>query len=100
MTQEEEELLIAYLVDAGELGPGGDVEEQFKDWYRVRKGTVSGEVHYKAVLDAARIRKRAFEEGRLAGLSEAAAKLGWDEMATLPGFHRFTDHIPQGESRK
>ena len=47
MTQEEEELLIAYLVDPGELDPDGDVEAQFLDWYRVREETVSGETHYK-----------------------------------------------------
>ena len=97
MTQEEEELLITYLVDAGELDPEGDVEEQFMDWCRVRDGHVSGETHYKAVLEAARIRARIFEEGRLAGLSEAAAEMGWNEMATLPGLHRFMDHVRQGE---
>ena len=38
------------------LDPEGDVEVQFLDWYRVRRGVVSGEVHYKAILDAARVR--------------------------------------------
>ena len=33
MTREEQELPIAYLVDAGELDAEGDVEEQFEDWY-------------------------------------------------------------------
>ena len=42
MTREEEELLIAYLVDAGELDPDGDVDAQFLDWYQVRGGQVSG----------------------------------------------------------
>ena len=46
MTNEEKDLLIAYLVDAGELDPDGDLAEQFLDWYRVREGVVSGEVHY------------------------------------------------------
>ena len=65
------------------------MEDQFQGWRQVRQGQVSGEV--KAFLDAARIRAGSFEEGRLAGLSEAAAKLGWDEMATRPGLHRFMD---------
>ena len=63
MPNEEKDLLIAYLVDAGELDPGSDVEEQFLDWYQVRQDRVSGEVHYKAVLDAARIRKQSFKRG-------------------------------------
>ena len=63
MTNEEKDLLIAYLVDAGEIDPDGDVEAEFLDWYRVREGVVSGETHYKAVLEAARIRKRSFERG-------------------------------------
>ena len=78
MTQEEQELLIAYMVDTGDLDSEGDLEAQFLDWYQVREGQVSGEVHYKAVLDAAWIRARTFEEGRRAGFSEAAgqARLG------------------------
>ena len=40
MTNEEKELLIAYLIDAGELDPSGDLEDQFMDWYRVREGMV------------------------------------------------------------
>ena len=97
MTNEEKELLIAYLVDAGELDPEGDVEAQFEDWYRVRGEMGSGEGPYQAVLDAARIRKRAFDEGHRAGLSEAAAKRGWDEHSATPGLHRFMDHVRQGE---
>ena len=42
MTREEEELLSAYLVDAGELDPDGDVDAQFLDWYEVRGGQDSG----------------------------------------------------------
>ena len=95
MTQEEQDILIDYLVDAGELDPDGDVEAQFLDWYQCREGEVSGETHYKAILDAARV--RAFEEGRRAGLAEAAAKLGWDELATVPGIHRFMDHVRRAE---
>ena len=38
MTNEEQELPIDYLVDAGELDPDGDVETQFMDWYHVREG--------------------------------------------------------------
>ena len=93
MTQEEEEPLIAYLVDAGEIDPEGDVEAQFMEWYQVREETVSGEVHYKAVLDAARVRARSFEEGRRAGLAQAAVKMGWDQLETSPGLQRFMDHV-------
>ena len=74
MTREEQELPIAYLVDAGELDAEGDVEEQFEDWYQVRRSVVSGEVHYKAIVDAARVKARAFEEGRRAGVAEGAAE--------------------------
>ena len=52
MTNEEKDLLIAYLADAGEIDPDGDVEAQFLDWYQVREGVVPGETHYKAILDA------------------------------------------------
>ena len=48
MTNEEKDLLIAYLIDAGELDPEGDVEAQFLGWYQVLGSVVSGEVHYKA----------------------------------------------------
>ena len=72
MTNEEKDLLIAYLVDAGEFDPEGDVEVQFQDWYQVRGSVVSGEVHYKAVLDSARTRKRSFERGY-----RLAAALRW-----------------------
>ena len=85
----------AYLIDVGELDPNGDLEAQFLDWYQVRQGQVSGEVHYKAVLEAARIRERAFEEGRRAGLSEAAAKMGWEKVATRPGLHPFHGPRPR-----
>ena len=149
MTQAEQALLIAYLVDAGELDPEGDLEEQFLGWRQVSEETVSGETHYKVVLDAARIKARSeasrkdaglawprarrswagtgwraaraftasrtihlpdkvvldaarikarsFEEGRRAGLAEGAAKLGWDRLASSPGFHRFTDHVHRAE---
>ena len=63
MTNEEKDLLIAYLVDAEEIDPDGDVEAEFLDWYRVREGVVSGETHYKAMFEAARVRKRSFERG-------------------------------------
>ena len=32
-----------------------------------------------------------------AGLAEGAAKLGWDRLASSPGFHRFTDHVHRAE---
>ena len=93
-------LLIAYLVDAG------DLEEQFLDWRQVRWETVSGETHYQGVTRASPGRprcrpnqgaERSFEEGRRAGLAEGAAKLGWDELATAPGLHRFMDHVHRAE---
>ena len=75
MINEEKGLLMAYLVDAGEIDPDGDVEAQFLDWYRVREGVVSGEVHYKAILEAARVRKRSFERGtKLADVVRSAAE--------------------------
>ena len=52
---------------------------------------------HQGVLDAARIKARSFEEGRRAGLAEGAAKLGWDRLASSPGFHRFTDHVHRAE---
>ena len=69
MTNEEQDLLIAYLVDAGEIFPDLDVdmEDQFLDWYQVRQGIVSGEAHYKAILEAARVRKRSLERGVAGG---------------------------------
>ena len=93
MTNEEKDLLIAYLVDAGELDPEDEVEAQFEDWYQIRGAVMSGEVHYKAVLDAARTRARAFDEGRRAGLTAGTAKLGWDGLVTSHGLHRFMDHV-------
>ena len=95
MTNEEKTLLIAYLVDAGEFDPDGDLEAQFRDWYQVWEGQVSGEVHYKAILEVARVRKRRFEEGRMVGLSEGADQAGWDQMETAPGLHRSMDHVCQ-----
>ena len=63
MTNEEKTLLIAYLIDTGDIDPDGDVEVQFLDWYQVREGVVPGETHYKAVLDAARVRARNYQRG-------------------------------------
>ena len=97
MTNEEKDLLISYLVDAGELDPDGDVEDQFMDWYQVREGTVSGETHYKTILEAAQVRARSFDKGRRAGLAEGAARLGWDELGTAPGPRRFMDHARGAE---
>ena len=97
MAGEDKDLLIAYLVDVAEIDPDGDVEEQFQEWYQVREGTVSGETHYKAILDAARIRVKSFEEGRRAGLAEAVAKLGWDELGKTPGLDRSMDQAHQAE---
>ena len=69
MTNEEKDLLIAYLVDAGDIHPDGDVEAQFLEWHQVWEQVVSGEAHYKAVLEAARVRKRSFDHGYQAGCS-------------------------------
>ena len=55
MTNEEKDRLIAYLVDAVEIDPEGDVEAQFLEWRQVHEQVVSGEVHYKAILEAARL---------------------------------------------
>ena len=85
MTNEEKDLLIAYLIDTGDIDSDGDVAGQFLDWYQVREGVGSGETHYKAVLEAARVRARSFEEGRMSGLAEGAAKLGWDELEIARG---------------
>ena len=87
MTNEEKDLLIAYLVDAGEIDPDEDVEAEFLDWHRVREGVVSGETHYKAVREAARVRKRSFERGsRLADVISSV-------MEDLPeGSRRLCDH--------
>ena len=86
MTNEEKDLLIAYLVDAGDIDPDDDVEAQFLEWYQVRDQVVSGETHYKAVLDAARVRQRIYQEGRLAGLAEAAASPDGTSSQPSPGF--------------
>ena len=67
MTNEEKDLLIAYLVDAGEIDPDGDVEAQFLEWYQVRQGQVAGAAHYEAILEAARVRKRNYQRGYQAG---------------------------------
>ena len=42
MTNEEKDLLIAYLIGAGDIDPDGDVEAQFLEWYQVREQVVSG----------------------------------------------------------
>ena len=85
----------AMRVDMSRDGELHRLIRSFLDWYRSREGVVSGETHYKAILEAARDRKRSFEEGRRAGLAEAAAKLGWDQLETGPGLHRFTHHVRQ-----
>ena len=50
---------------------------------------------HKGVLDAARSRGGVSRKD--AGLAEGAAKLGWDRLASSPGFHRFTDHVHRAE---
>ena len=63
MTNEEKELLVAYLIDAGDIDPDGDVAVQFMDWYQVREDMVPGETHYKAILEAARVLARSYTDG-------------------------------------
>jgi hypothetical protein len=80
MTNEEKDLLIAYLVDAGEIDPDGDMEAQFLEWYQVREQDVSGEAHYKAILDAAWVRERSYQRGYRTGGS-----IRWHEGEPRPG---------------
>ena len=51
MTSEEQAMLIGYLELVGEIEGAAD----FDDWYRQRWEPVSGEVYYKAILQAARL---------------------------------------------
>ena len=37
MTNEEKNLLIAHLIGAVDIDPGGDVEAQFLEWYQIRE---------------------------------------------------------------
>ena len=74
MTNEEKDLLIAYLGDVGELDLDGDVEAESLEWYRCREGAVSGETHYKAILEAARVRNRSLES-RLEGMPSPPSDL-------------------------
>ena len=122
MTDEEKALLIEYLVDAGEIFPDLDidVETQFLDWYEVRQGVVSGETHYKAIMEAARVRNRSLErglegmpsspsdsqgvcdhgapcvcyaEGHAAGLAKGYAQRRNDPLGDLAGIRRVLDHL-------
>ena len=79
MTQAEQALLIAYLVDAGELDPEGDLEEQFLDWRQVRWETVSGETHYQGVPRASSMppESRRGVSRKDAGLAWPRARRSW-----------------------
>ena len=72
-------LLIAYLVDAGELDPEGDLEEQFLDWRQVRWETVSGETHYQGVTRASSMppESRRGVSRKDAGLAWPRARRSW-----------------------
>ena len=59
---------------------------------------VAGETHYKAILEAARVRNGSYEEGRRVGLSEWAANLGGNKPGPLPRLHRFMGHVHQAEN--
>ena len=85
-------LLIAYLIDAGELDPEGDLEEQFLDWYRVRGETVSGERQSSMPPGPRRGPSR-----KDAGPAWPRARRSWDRLESSPGFHRFTDHVHRAE---
>ena len=37
------------------------------EWYQVREQEVSGEPHYKAIPDAARVRERSYQRGYRTG---------------------------------
>ena len=63
ITNEEKDLLIAHLADAGEIDPEGDVEARFLDWYLGREGVVS-EKSLRGALTAARETKSSFAESR------------------------------------
>ncbi len=63
MTNEEKELLVAYLIDAGDIDPDGDVEVQSwtgtrsaKTWYPERRTT-------RPSSEAARVRARSYTDG-------------------------------------
>ena len=56
--QRGEGRLIAGLAGVGGISPAGDGEAQFQEQYRFREGCGLGETHYKAGLNAARIRNR------------------------------------------
>ena len=80
MTNEEKDWLTNYLVDAGEIDPDVAVETQFMEWYQVREQVVPGEVHYKAILEAARVRRRSYQRGYRTG-----GVVRWHEGEPLPG---------------
>ena len=74
MTNEEKDLLIAHLVDAGDIDPDGDVEAQFLEWRQVRERVVSGETHYQAILEASRVRQRNYQRGDRTGAASGGMK--------------------------
>ena len=79
MTNEEKDLLIAYLVDTGDIDPDGDVEAQFLEWYQVRdqvvrRGPLQGRPR------GCRVRERSYPRGYRTGGS-----VRWDEWAPPPG---------------
>ena len=90
MTNVEKELLIAYLVDAGDIDPDGYVETQFLEWRQVREQVVPGEAHYRAVLEAARIRGRAFDRGYR--LADVVRWTEGDPPALVSDNQGFCDH--------
>ena len=67
MTREEMDLLITYMLATGDLDPDPAVNDgQFWEWYdslRSDGSQVDGEGHYKAVLQAARMYRKAYDQG-------------------------------------
>ena len=47
----------------GEIDPEGDVEAQFLEWRQVHEQVVSGEVHYKAILEGSSDRGASWRVG-------------------------------------
>ena len=71
MTNEEKELLVAYLVDSGKQDPDGDVEAQFQDWYQVREKRYQGR----------RTTRRSRTSGGLSKRTRNRERRGWTDCA-------------------
>ena len=65
MTSEEEMVLKEYLSHYGEI----EDDEDFEAWYMQRHENAESEAHYKSTLHLARVWKRRYKEGFLAGVA-------------------------------